>query len=121
MDKFSKSEIGVPAVKIIWNIVDSAKVIEKKTNIFEENVFKAFLCEKLRSFFEANYKEAALQPGAATAALLCLVSGMCRGTQGCLLRTHRSKNYKRKRCENHSHHPLANHRCIHVPLINRYR
>lgn len=46
LDKYSESHNGAPAVKIIGDVVDSAKVVEKTKNIFEEDIFKAFLTER---------------------------------------------------------------------------
>ncbi|WP_447073419.1 ATP-binding protein [Vibrio alginolyticus] len=46
LDKYSENQDGAPAVKIIGEVVDSAKVVEKTKNIFEEDIFKAFLTEK---------------------------------------------------------------------------
>ncbi|MBO0135531.1 ATP-binding protein [Vibrio sp. Vb2736] len=46
LDKYSEAHDGAPAVKIIGEVVDSAKVVEKTKNIFEEDIFKAFLTEK---------------------------------------------------------------------------
>ncbi|GHW72798.1 ATP-binding protein [Vibrio cholerae] len=45
LDKYSESHDGAPAVKIIGDIVDSAMVVEKTKNIFEEDIFEAFLTE----------------------------------------------------------------------------
>ncbi|MDW6091178.1 ATP-binding protein [Vibrio rhizosphaerae] len=46
LDKYSESHDGAPAVKIIGDVVDSAKVVEKTKNIFEEDIFEAFLTER---------------------------------------------------------------------------
>ncbi|TOP56776.1 hypothetical protein, partial [Vibrio parahaemolyticus] len=45
LDKYSESHDGAPAVKIIGDVVDSAMVVEKTKNIFEEDIFEAFLTE----------------------------------------------------------------------------
>ncbi|KYN23906.1 hypothetical protein AUQ44_18880 [Vibrio cidicii] len=45
LDKYSESHEGAPAVKIIGDVVDSAMVVEKTKNIFEEDIFEAFLTE----------------------------------------------------------------------------
>lgn len=47
LDKYSESADGSPAVRIIGSVVNAAKIIEKPTNIFEEDIFKAFLTGKL--------------------------------------------------------------------------
>lgn len=49
LDKYSESEEGSPAVRIIGKIESAATVIEKQRNIFEEDIFLAFLTEKLNS------------------------------------------------------------------------
>ena len=47
LDKYSEFEDGSPAVRIVGTLETTAKVIEKPTNIFEEDIFKAFLTNKL--------------------------------------------------------------------------
>lgn len=49
LDRYSESEVGAPAVRIIGNVVNAATVIEKPKNIFEEDIFLAFLTGKLMS------------------------------------------------------------------------
>lgn len=48
LDKYPEADEGSPAVRIIGDVVTSAKVIEKTNNIFEEHIFLAFLSGDLK-------------------------------------------------------------------------
>lgn len=47
LDQYSESKSGAPAVRIVGDVVDVAHVVERQKNIFEEDIFKAFLTEQL--------------------------------------------------------------------------
>lgn len=49
LDKYSESEDGSPAVRIIGKVESAAKIIERQKNIFEEDIFSAFLTQDLKS------------------------------------------------------------------------
>lgn len=48
LDKYSEAHEGSPAVRIIGDVVTSAKVVEKSNNIFEEHIFLAFLSDDFK-------------------------------------------------------------------------
>lgn len=47
LDKYSEEQEGTPAVRIIGEVISATKVIEKARNIFEEDIFSAFLSNTL--------------------------------------------------------------------------
>ncbi|MCK0549327.1 ATP-binding protein [Pseudomonas syringae] len=49
LDKFSEHDSGAPAVRVIGDVVDAARVIERARNIHEEDVYLAFLTEILNA------------------------------------------------------------------------
>lgn len=49
LDKFSEEETGAPAVRVIGDVIDGVKIIERARNIHEEDVYLAFLTEKLQA------------------------------------------------------------------------
>lgn len=49
LDRFSENESGAPAVRIIGDVVDAARVVERARNIHEEDVYLAFLTSTLNA------------------------------------------------------------------------
>jgi hypothetical protein len=49
LDKFSEQQAGAPAVRVIGDVVDAARIIERARNIHEEDVYVAFLTESLNA------------------------------------------------------------------------
>lgn len=47
LDRYSESTDGGPAVRIVGDLVDAVRVLEKQKNIFEEDIFRAFLTGQL--------------------------------------------------------------------------
>lgn len=47
LDQYSESVNGAPAVRIVGDLVDAVRVIDRQKNIFEEDIFRAFLTEQL--------------------------------------------------------------------------
>ena len=47
LDQYSESTDGTPAVRIVGDLVDAVRVLEKQKNIFEEDIFRAFLTGQL--------------------------------------------------------------------------
>jgi hypothetical protein len=49
LDRFSENDFGAPAVRVIGEVVDAVRVVERARNIHEEDVYLAFLTEALQA------------------------------------------------------------------------
>lgn len=49
LDRFSESDSGAPAVRVIGDVIDAARVVERARNIHEEDVYLSFLTETLNA------------------------------------------------------------------------
>jgi len=47
LDQYSEAEEGAPAIKIVGEIEEAAKIIEKAKTLYEEDIYKAFLSQDM--------------------------------------------------------------------------